>query len=253
MTCSSCPLPGAARGAPLGQLLLASLMYAPTLTVTLEGRGGEVEACITTVSGHSVARFALPAEASVGDLQRQIWQIDEADGNHMWQYLPSSINVYMTPPDIELFLGATRLSHHAKLCTRPLGLRAAASWIASRMVCCLSWPNDDAVQLPATLTMRRAPGSPIINDLITAIDDLPHWSLHAAWIQESMQSARAALSSKAPTPADASFRTFEAMLKLDGLQDTWGLILQGPNNTGPPMRVMVQAFLDNFLPALDFI
>ena len=42
-------------------------------------------------------------------------------------------------------------------------------------------------------------------------------------------------------------------MKLDGLQDTWGLILQGLNNTGPPVRVMVQVFLEKNLPALDFI
>ena len=159
----------------------APCLAAPVLTAALSASsdGLNVVARITSISGELLALLIVPAGASLWDLQDQIWRMQDADvnSNPLWHYHPSADELYMSEPRIQFFDDE---GHSVQLHAKLLGVKHQAQWpcmlqwLAWPGACCLHRPAAAEIsqELPARLTMSRAPAGPEMQATLIKICEL---------------------------------------------------------------------------------
>ncbi len=153
-------------------------MLAPVLTATLStsSDGVNVEAHISSMSGELLVLLIVPVGAPLLDLQYKIWNLVDADvsTSPLWHYYPGSQELYMSEPQIQFFDdGGHSVQLHAKLQpSAPPAQWPCMQWLASS--CCLHRTANDSVhqEVPARLTMSRAPAGRQMQQLFIKISEL---------------------------------------------------------------------------------
>ena len=156
----------------------AFCMLAPVLTATLStsSDGVNVEAHISSMSGELLVLLIVPVGAPLLDLQYKIWNLVDADvsTSPLWHYYPGSQEHYMSEPQIQFFDdGGHSVQPHAKLQpSAPPAQWPCMQWLASS--CCLHRTANDSVhqEVPARLTMSRAPAGRQMQQLFIKISEL---------------------------------------------------------------------------------
>ena len=156
----------------------AFCMLAPVLTATLStsSDGVNVEAHISSMSGELLVLLIVPVGAPLLDLQYKIWNLVDADvsTSPLWHYYPGSQELYMSEPQIQFFDdGGHSVQPHAKLQpSAPPAQWPCMQWLASS--CCLHRTANDSVhqEVPARLTMSRAPAGRQMQQLFIKISEL---------------------------------------------------------------------------------